>query len=170
MTMNLDSRAQLYFECVDFLHLEAELLDDNRFGAWLELLADDLDYRVPTRTTRGRGEGDFSDASFHMLETRGALKVRVNRLATQHAWAEEPPSRTQRLVTNARVRDVRDDEVDVKNNLLLYRAQGDGGDYDLLCGERHDTLRRVGDGWQLARRTVLLAQTTLDTPNLGVFL
>ena len=41
---------------------------------------------------------------------------------------------------------------------------------DLICGERHDTLRRVDRDWRLARRLVLLDHTSLPTENLAIFL
>jgi 3-phenylpropionate/cinnamic acid dioxygenase small subunit len=94
----------------------------------------------------------------------------VNRLLTEHAWAEDPPSRTRRVVTNVRVRELGDGEAAVRSYLTLYRSQWDTTDYDLLVGERQDVLHLHDDGWRLRRRVVLLAHTILDTPNLGVFL
>src|SRR6201984_2727245 len=63
----------VHFEVDQFYYEEAELLDDGRFAEWLELLADDLDYWMPTRTNRlrrqqalsiaARGEaGDYDEA------------------------------------------------------------------------------------------------------------
>ncbi len=48
----------LYSEIVDFLYTEAELIDDGRFSDWLELMTEDLIYRMPIRVNRGRGEGN----------------------------------------------------------------------------------------------------------------
>lgn len=159
-------------ECTEFLYREAELLDANRFPEWLELLSDDLEYEVPIRVTRERTARDreFSPGGFHLRDTRGSIQVRVNRLLTEHAWAEDPPSRTTRLVTNIRLAESAEDTASVHNNLLLYRSQGDGTEYDLIVGARRDLLRRVDGDWRLARRRVLLAHTTLGTASLGVFL
>jgi 3-phenylpropionate/cinnamic acid dioxygenase small subunit len=159
-------------ECAAFLYREAELLDANRFPEWIELLTEDLEYEVPIRLTRERTARDreFSPTGYHMLETRGSLQLRVNRLLTEHAWAEDPPSRTTRLVTNVRLAALDGESASVNSNLLLYRSQGDGVDYDLIAGARRDVLRRVDGDWKLARRRVLLAHTTLGTANLGVFL
>ncbi|MGH7857450.1 MAG: hypothetical protein ACREQY_08975, partial [Candidatus Binatia bacterium] len=44
----------VYFEIVEFLEDEAMLLDDFELLAWVDLLADDLVYRVPVRVTRLR--------------------------------------------------------------------------------------------------------------------
>jgi len=159
--------------CTDVLFREAELLDANQFTDWLALLDEDLDYEVPIRVTRERSSRDlgFSKSGFHMLETHGSMTQRVRRLEGEHAWAEDPPSRTMRQVTNVRVVDVGAGEISVNNNLLLYRSQGDTSHYDLITGARGDVLTDRGDdGWKLKSRQVLLAHTVLGTPNLAVFL
>ena len=38
-----------------------------------------------------------------------------------------------------------------------------------LGGKRQDVLRRVGDGWRIARRTIILDQNVLLAKNLTVF-
>ena len=45
-----------YSEIVDFLYKEAELMDEGRLSNWLELMTEDLIYRMPMRVNRGRGE------------------------------------------------------------------------------------------------------------------
>ncbi|MBV9120757.1 MAG: aromatic-ring-hydroxylating dioxygenase subunit beta [Chloroflexi bacterium] len=154
----------------EFLFLEAELLDDGRFDEWLELLAEDMTYRVPVRVTRERTATHVvSDEMFHMEETLTSLKMRIRRLKTDYAWAEDPPSRTRHFVSNIRVSGG-PDRVDVRQNLLVYRNRGDDASHDLLSGERFDVLRRNGDGWLLASRRVVLDQVTLGTKNLGILL
>ena len=55
----------LYGEIVEFLYREAELLDSNRFGDWLGLLAEDIHYVMPVRTTQFRAKGEgFQDVAF----------------------------------------------------------------------------------------------------------
>ena len=41
--------------------------------------------------------------------------------------------------------------------------------YDFFTGERVDVLRREGANLKLARRTILLDQTVLDSHNLSLF-
>lgn len=162
---------ELWFEVQSFLVHEAQLLDENRLHDWLDLLADDIRYRIPIRITRERSAGPgFSKVGFHMDEDKGMLKTRVGRLDTEYAWAEDPPSRTRRYVTNVRVGGVDSDGIDVRSNLLVYRGRhGMGGD-QLIGGERADRLRRRGDALEIVARTVYLDQTTLRTHNLAIFL
>ena len=46
----------LQYEVEQFLYHEAALLDDRRFHEWLELLTDDVEYWMPIRSTRARGD------------------------------------------------------------------------------------------------------------------
>ncbi|MFC4247945.1 aromatic-ring-hydroxylating dioxygenase subunit beta [Natribaculum luteum] len=174
-------QATLRLECEEFLYHTAELLDDRRLSEWHDLVTDDIEYRIPIRTTRERSKPtEFSKSAFHMKEDWGTLKVRTNRMASDFAWSEDPPSRTRRQVANVRITDVSDDEIDLKNNLVVVRSRKAETDPDILSMERHDTLRRDEDGYapdwterkglKLARRTVLLDHTVIPTDSLSIIL
>ncbi len=86
-----------------FLVEEAALLDAGDFGGWLDLLTADIRYLMPVRVTTARGAGFDSLADMgHFDEDLYALRKRVQRLATDHAWTEDPPSRTRHFVSNVR--------------------------------------------------------------------
>lgn len=169
-----DVPADLQLTCEAFLDHEAELLDDRRLDDWLGLLAEDVAYRVPIRTTRERtAETEFSDESYHLKEDRSSLAVRIERLENDFAWSEDPPSRNRRFVSNVRITEWGEDdwtEVRLRNNLLLFRSFDDDTEPDLLSAERHDTLRCGDSGWQLAARTVYLDHTVVPTDSLTVIL
>ncbi|MEW6299846.1 MAG: 3-phenylpropionate/cinnamic acid dioxygenase subunit beta [Thermodesulfobacteriota bacterium] len=162
----------VYREICEFLYLEADLLDAGRFREWLALLTDDVRYRMPVRVTRERGaDTEVIDSMTHFDEDRHTLEVRIRRLETGSAWAEDPPSRTRHFVSNVRVQPEQgSDEVKVQSNLLLYRNRGDAPHADLLSAVRQDVLRRVNGDWRLARRTIVLDQSTIATLNLAVLL
>ncbi len=158
----------------EFLYREAELLDDGRYREWLGLVTDDIHYQVPIRVAKERGAGDnaitgVATNMFHLDEDHDSLELRVDRLETGFAWAEEPPSRIRHFVSNVRAEPVegREDEMVVRSSVLIYRSRWDRPGHDLLSGERHDVLRRVDGGWRLARRRVILDNTTLPTLNLS---
>lgn len=158
-------------EVADFLYHEAEALDDGRFLEWLSMLSLDVHYRMPVRVTHTRAAGnEFSDSMAHFDETRDSLEMRIRRLGTGSAWAEDPPSRTRHFVSNIRVDPVDEATVAVRSNLLLYRNRGDSPGHDLLSAERRDRLRRNGESLVLTDRLILLDQATLGTLNLAVFL
>lgn len=154
-----------------FLAREARLLDNGQFDEWLELFADDLQYRMPVRTTRSRASSDvFSDDMTYFDEDLASLTFRVKRLDTDFAWAEDPPSRTRRFVTNIEVEMGRDDgELAVRSNTLVYRNRADSTIPDLVSCARHDVLRDVGSRYLIARRTILVDQSVLGGYNLSIF-
>ena len=156
----------------EWLNHEAQLLDDGDFQQWLELLADDVKYHMPIRLTRERGESpDFSLGNQSFLDDRATLELRIRRLDTDFAWAEDPPSRTRRFVTNVRVEDGEsDDELRVRSYLLLYRNRGDESAADLLSAERQDVLRSVDGRWLLRARLIRLDQGTVGTKNLALLM
>lgn len=164
---------EVHWTCTEWLNREAALLDDNQLHEWLALLDREIDYRVPIRTTQGRKVGPgFSEAGFHMIEDFASLATRVRRLDTDFAWAEDPPSRTRRFVTNVRVSrpDGGDAGFEVRSNLLVYRGRLDLADHELIAGERQDLLVPAGEDLKLRHRVVLLDHSTLPAKNLAIFL
>jgi phthalate 3,4-dioxygenase subunit beta len=168
----IGSGTPLYHEVVDFLYAEADLLDRRDLRGWLALLTDDIRYVAPVRVTTAHSlDGSALADMAHFDEDRYSLRKRVERLETEHAWAEDPPSRTRHFVTNIRCWEGEGaDEVRSESNLLLFRSRGDVREHDLLAGRRNDTLRRTPDGLRLARREVVLDESVLRTQNLAVFL
>jgi phthalate 3,4-dioxygenase beta subunit len=162
----------LHHDIAAWLVWEAELLDGRRFRDWLALVADDVRYRLPVRVTLARrDEGRaLATAMDHLDEDRYSLEKRVERLDGEHAWTEDPPSRTRRFVSNVRVTDVEGDEVEARSYLLLYRSRGDDRAAELLAAERTDRLRRDGGSWLLVRRDVVVDDAVLRTQNLALFL
>lgn len=159
----------------DFLYLEAELLDDRRLREWLELFTDDLRYWMPIRhNTLGRAENLDEELSqpgesYYFDDTKKSLQIRVDRLYAKNAWAEMPPSRTRRLISNIRVKKDDGHEIDVHANFLVYRTRMEK-DQDIFVGTRRDLLRRINDDLKIARRTIILDQAVLAAKNISVFL
>jgi biphenyl 2,3-dioxygenase beta subunit len=101
-------------------------------------------------------------------DDRASIAIRVKKLSTGKSWSEDPPSRTRRLITNVRVVQDQGGELAVESNFHLYRTRLNSEE-DSWIGSRHDTLRRAGDSFQIARRTVYLEQTVLLSRNLSNF-
>ncbi len=169
--MKLEVKEHSYMEICNFLFHESELLDSGAFKEWLTLMTEDLVYRVPMRVTKEAGQGTgFLDSMSHIDDTKYTLERRIRRLESEYAWAEIPPSRTRHFISNIRVQpEEKDHEVQVHSNLLIYRSRGDSPAFDLLSGKRQDVLRFTDGQWKLAKRIVLLDQTTLATHNLSFF-
>ena len=172
--IDLTKRAVLREEVTEFLNREAELLDEQRLHEWLDLVSEDIDYRVPVRVTRERGaeSSEFSEDANIFKEDYASLDARVRRFDKEYAWSENPPTRMRRYVSNVRFQEIYNDgdELVVKSNLLIYRAKEDEVDADLIAGVRTDTLERQEGELVLTDRLVNLDHTVLDTRPLSTFL
>lgn len=168
----LSSTSPEHAAAVDFLMLEAELLDDLEERRWLEeCVSRDVIYQLPLRQTveRSRGNG-VAKGMYHLNEDYGSLNSKVKRNETAYAWAEDPPSRVRHFVTNVRTRHGEEQGLlAVRSNILIYRTRQDQTTPQLLAGERHDVLRDEGDGLRLLRRYVVLDLTVIGTHNLSIF-
>jgi 3-phenylpropionate/cinnamic acid dioxygenase small subunit len=158
-----------YGRVLEFLHREAQLLDAYRFAEWLDLFADDVDYRMPVRTTQFLAAGPGFEQSEFFVENRASLETRVRRLETEFAWAEVPPSRTRHFVSNVIVEaGERDGELAVESCFLVTRTRVDR-DHQLFTGSRQDVLREIDGRFRIARRLILVDQTVITATNLSVF-
>jgi len=164
----------LYNRIVEFLYEEAALLDQIRLQEWGARLAPDLIYTAPLRETRPM---DQQNSSFvrtvqHFHDDWRSVMGRIMRLTgTKSAWAEDPPSRTRRLITNVMVaKTAKLDEFSVTSYLLVTRSRFNSPEYDLISAERRDVLRQDGESFKLARREIILDQAVIGTPNFAIFL
>jgi phthalate 3,4-dioxygenase beta subunit len=167
----IDFGSEHHHEVHQFLVVEADLLDSRRFDDWLGLMTEDIVYLMPVRVTASPSLAESTLADMdHFREDMYSLRRRVARFATEHAWTEDPPSRTRRLVTNVRAYPgERDGETVVKSYLLLFRSRGDVREPDFVVGERTDVLRRVEGELRLARREFVVDESVLRTQNMAVF-
>ena len=171
-------RLLLNDEIAQFFYREAELLDERRYGEWLDLLADDLRYWMPMRRNVKYGEGEHeftrerTDISW-FDEGKETLTRRVRQIETGIHWAEEPQSRISHLVSNVQLVEATPGVADAaavtaRCRFLIYRNRVET-ETDLLVGKREDCLRRAGDGWLLTRRKIILDQSVLMSKNLTFF-
>src|SRR5438270_11926385 len=98
---------ELQLEIEQFYSHEAELLDDHRYGEWLDLFSSDARYWMPTRANRVLRDHDkeLSVAGEFALfdDDKKSLSWRVNQMESASHWAENPRSRTRHLISNVRI-------------------------------------------------------------------
>jgi 3-phenylpropionate/cinnamic acid dioxygenase small subunit len=172
------ARLLLKEEIEAFLYREAELLDERRYEAWLDLFTDDAHYFMPMRRNvpHDEPEREFTRAGADVNwfdEGKDTLTRRVKQILTGLHWAEEPPSRICHLVSNIQVLATAPAgpapaEVTVKSRFLVYRNRVET-ETDFLVGKREDLLRRANGSWKIARRRIVLDQNVLLAKNLTVF-
>lgn len=172
-TMPIDSVLQQEIE--QFYYWEARLLDGHHFQQWFSLLAPDIRYFMPIRTTRSNreqhlqisGPNDYA----HFDDNLEMMRGRITKVMSDVGWSENPASRTRHVVSNVTIEEVRDNgELLVRCAFILHRNRLER-QVDLFFGERVDLLRRVDTecGFSIAQRTILLDQSTLLSNNLSMF-
>src|SRR5919205_2978411 len=92
----------------DFLYEEAALVDEWRLQEWLALLTEDATYEGPSTDTP---DGDARTTLFIIADNIERIRSRVHQLLGKSAWAENPRSRTRRLISNVRILEVAGDSI-----------------------------------------------------------
>jgi 3-phenylpropionate/cinnamic acid dioxygenase small subunit len=165
--------ADLYLEILRFLYHESDLLDQRRYDEWVELLDEEIEYRMPLTLTRERSEQAraHSTSMEYFCENIASIRLRIARLSTEYAWAEDPPTRTRHLVSNVRVEPTADEQVlRIDAVFCVYANRGPSTEYDLFVGSREDLLVRREGSWKLLKRTLYLDQATLGASSISIFL
>ena len=168
--LSLQERMLLTFEAEEFLFREGALLDEKKFDEWLALLTEDIHYWMPIRRTTTAKEvaREFTQPGGMAFfdDDKNTLGLRIQRLGAGRAWAEDPPSRTRRMVTNVRILNIDGDEVLTTCNFQLYRTRLNSEE-DSWIGRREDLIRRVDGELKLARRHIFLEQTVILAQNMS---
>ncbi len=132
----------------DFLYAEAALLDRHNYAAWLELFTPDGLYWVPA----GGQNADPDSRVSIIYDDHARLAERIWRLESGLAYAQEPRSETAHSVTNVRVGQADDGEIEV--NAVLSVAEWRRGRQSLYTGYIRYLLRPSDDGLRIALRRV----------------
>ena len=157
-------RVALRQQFEDLLYREAWLLDQDRLEEWLDLLSENIHYWAPVRADMNRGKEDFSPplrlAFFD--DNKDGLRLRVARIRTGAAHADEPPSRVRHLITNVQVMEAPDTETTkVASNFLVFKSRRNREE-NLSVGCREDTWRLDGGAWKLDERMILLDHNVIE--------
>lgn len=168
--MNMEN-VLIQYEFEQWLYKEAALLDNIQFDEWFALMHSSLKYKMPVRVNKeGTERPDYSTEMFIFNDDIDLLKLRVDRLKTDYAWAEIPPSRTRRFVSNVSIKQYeKDQKASVTNYLLIYRSRSTDIHHDLISGERQDEFIYEDGKWKLSKRVFIVDQTTIDTRNFAIF-
>jgi len=143
-----------------FLYYEADLMDEHRYDEWLALWTDDALYWVPT----GRDEIDPKREISLIYDDRTRLQVRIARLKSGFAHAQEPKSRMRRVVSNIVITETENGEILTQSNFLLAELRR--GKQDIFAGRSIHRLRPYQGSFQLVFKKVLLVNNDESIDNL----
>ncbi len=163
--------SEIYNRLLETLYDEAAALDERRFDDWVAMLHEDLVYTAPLRLTRTgpNRDRDVVRTAKHFDDDYNSILMRTGRL-TKSAWAEDPPSRVRRFVTNVRVGETETpDDYEVVSYLFVERSRGDNWVNEKLTAERRDIWRYIDGVYKLVRREIIVDQATLSMSNFAIF-
>lgn len=144
-----------------FLYREARLMDTHAYEEWLALWARDAHYWIPCNA-------DDYDASRHVSlvnEDRAGLEDRVRRLRSGAHYAQDPPSRLSRVVSNVELDPSPGPDVLVVHstfNLSAHRR----GRLDVVAGRVTHRLVREDGAVRIAAKKVVLVDNDDTILNL----
>ena len=174
--MPAETRAMLPIEqhlaLAQTLACEARLLDEERFADWLDLLADDVHYRMPLTARRFRADRSAALAEgpgYVFDDDKGRLGLRVQRLESGLVWAEDPRNRVRRIVSNVEIyRTETDGKATVHSVIEVHRSRMDAQQRRLTAA-RTDLWRLEGGSWCLVQRLIQFDHPVVIDSNLNVF-
>jgi len=162
-----------HFEIERFLVREARALDEERYHDWLDnMLSKDIVYQLPTQEVRYRRDKKTignSQTTYLYNDNYELLAMRVARFDTGLIWAEDPPTRIRRYITNIDAQWADEpEEVDVWSNFIVYRSRAQK-DNSSMYGRRRDRLRKAEGNWRLTSRIITLEQRVITDKNVHCF-
>ena len=148
----LTSRA----EVEELFYQEAALLDEWRLEEWLGLLTEDATYQVPPTDVP---QADARTTLFLIADDALRIRSRVKQLLGKSAWAENPHSRTRRIISNVRVLRRESDGILVTANFAIYRMRYEL--VDVYIGHYDYKLIRIGNQLRIRERRAILDNESL---------
>jgi p-cumate 2,3-dioxygenase beta subunit len=143
-------------EVEDLLYHEAALLDEWRLEEWLELLTEDAIYQIPPTDVP---EGDARNTLFIIADDVLRIRSRVKQLLGKSAWAENPHSRTRRMITNVRVLGAENENILITANFAVHRMRYES--VDTYIGRYNYKLVRHENQLRIRERRVVLDNEAL---------
>ena len=143
-------------EVEDLLYKEAALLDEWQLEEWLEMLTEDAIYQVPPTDVP---EGDSRNTLFIIADDAMRIRSRVKQLLGKTAWAENPHSRTRRMISNVRVLGGEGENILVTANFAVHRMRYES--VDTYIGHYMYKLVRTGSDLKIRERRAILDNEAL---------
>ncbi len=154
---------QLLAEVEAFLYKEAQLLDAREYDAWLTLFAEDGVYWVPSGSDDSDPRREVSVA----YDSVSRLRERVWRLQSGVGHAQEPPSRTTRILSNV-IAEPDGDLLRASSAFVLHEFRR--GRLHIHAGRYRHELRRTGDTFAIAMKKVELVNNDGYLGNVSIVL
>src|ERR1700746_2879007 len=136
----------------DYVHC----LDADELERWPDFFTEDCFYRI---TSAENYDAGMPLGLIHAT-SRNMLKDRVSALREANIYE---PQRYRHLVSSIKIIKDRGDALDLVANFLVVRTMQEGDMTIFAAGRYLDQIRRQGEAWRFARKTVVLDSRQVDT-------
>jgi len=153
-------------DLIDFVVLEARLLDAKRYEEWNALFTDDAMYWVPLVPDQEDGINHTS----HLYEDKLLRELRIERLKSPRAFSQQPPSRAHHLLQTPTVEtfDEAGNRYVVRSEFHYTESQGDAMQFYVGTCFHHLTLQ--GDALKMTLKRVNLLNCDAALPAVQLFI
>lgn len=147
-----------------FVYKEARLADESDYGAWEDLVDDEIHYWVPY----GRADYEPGSRMSFINDNRTRVATRVRQLKTGSRHAQTPASPMRRMISNLELMARTDDGYVVAANFVLYEHSVQAtNEIRTWAGRVTYGLRRTDAGLRMNRKVVELINSTDALPTLA---
>ena len=140
MVNRTGGETDLQREVEQLLYLQAELLDDKQWQAWMDLFDDDGVYWMPVTPEQTEWEGSPSI----FAEDKLMMEIRKGRVSHPNAWSQVPMWETNHIVSHVALESVSGNEIRVRSRFHMMELRRD--DVRHFGGRYRHTLVRGADG------------------------
>ena len=155
--------ADLLAHCTRVLFDEAACLDQHRWADWLALYAADAEYWLPAWTDDGRPTNDpRTELSLIYYNSKSGLEDRVWRIESGLSPASQPLDRTCHLITNVRLTSEDADQPAVAAHWQVNMYKPEKQQSFLYYGFYEHGLRRTQEGYQIAKKKIILLNDVVE--------
>lgn len=152
-------------DLIDLVVREARLLDDRRYDEWNALFADDAIYWIPLAPDQADGTQHTS----HLFEDKLLRELRIERLKSARAYAQQPPSRCHHLLQTPVVRVFNPAENRYVLRTEFHYTESQGDELFFLVGSAIHELRLVDAALRIAGKRVNLLNPDAALPAVQLF-
>ncbi len=151
-------------EAVALLHLEAMLLDERDWDAWLALYEEDAEFWMPAWKSESEPTSDpMKELSMIYYDSRAGLEDRVQRIRSGKSVASTPLRRTAHMVGNVLLAGEADELIGVKSSFNVHVYDTRLKTQHVFFGRTVHGLVRREEGLRIRRKKIILANDCIPT-------
>jgi benzoate/toluate 1,2-dioxygenase subunit beta len=151
-------------QAIDLLYREAWALDERRFADWLAMFTEDARFWIPAWKDETTPTADPDrELSLVYYEGRAHLADRVWRLQSGLSNASSIPARVCHMIGNILLDSADETQAQVRASFTAHHYDPRTERSHVFFGHYRHVLRREGDDWLIAGKTITVLNDLIPT-------